>query len=238
MVGEGGRGKSVLCPHLARQLLARRAPGEPVPVVLALSGWDPRTVGLDDWIVERLGIDVAPRPARRGGAPPSGLASQAHAQLSGSTRRAASDGQIVAVLARAPSRSRIASSQLVVGAAPPARRVRLLVHEPTVARADRARTGDEVGDVTGSRRPPLPDATAGEPPTVHGVAPRPALAHPARQVRLLPDLCASTSGVQQSPGASPPRRTPSSVSHPEPDSHTLPGRCDGFTACATARAGV
>jgi hypothetical protein len=60
LVGDGGEGKTVLCLHLARHLLARRARGGPVPVVLALSGWDPEQVGLDDRVAERLPVDVAP----------------------------------------------------------------------------------------------------------------------------------------------------------------------------------
>jgi hypothetical protein len=59
-VGPAGQGKSVLCLHLARQLLDRRAPGGPVPVVLPLSGWDPARTSLDEWIERRLPVDVAP----------------------------------------------------------------------------------------------------------------------------------------------------------------------------------
>jgi hypothetical protein len=59
IVGDGGRGKSVLCLHLARRLQDRRPPGGPVPVVLALSGWDPTRDGLDEWLAARLPVDVA-----------------------------------------------------------------------------------------------------------------------------------------------------------------------------------
>jgi hypothetical protein len=60
VVGDGGMGKSVLCLHLARELLAARSPGGPIPIPLALSSWDPEALGLDDWLVRRLPIDVAP----------------------------------------------------------------------------------------------------------------------------------------------------------------------------------
>lgn len=59
MVGDGGLGKTVLCLHLARQLLGRRRSGDPVPIVLALSGWDPDAVALDDWVADRLPVDVS-----------------------------------------------------------------------------------------------------------------------------------------------------------------------------------
>jgi hypothetical protein len=70
----------VLCLHLARLLRERRAPGEPAPVLLSFSGWDPATVGLHEWIAARLPVDVAP-----------GLAEDA-----GDGRRATGDGRSVA----------------------------------------------------------------------------------------------------------------------------------------------
>ncbi len=80
VVGDAGSGKSVLCLHLARLLRERRAPGEPAPVLLSFSGWDPATVGLHEWIAARLPVDVAP-----------GLAEDA-----GDGRRATGDGRSVA----------------------------------------------------------------------------------------------------------------------------------------------
>ncbi|MFI1658133.1 NACHT domain-containing protein [Streptomyces sp. NPDC020472] len=41
ILGEAGAGKSVLVLHLAAGLLARRKPGDPVPVVFPVSSWDP-----------------------------------------------------------------------------------------------------------------------------------------------------------------------------------------------------
>lgn len=60
IVGPGGLGKTVLLLHLARQLLDRRAPGGPVPIVLSLATWNPHKTSLRDWLAERLPIDVAP----------------------------------------------------------------------------------------------------------------------------------------------------------------------------------
>ncbi|WP_405870202.1 NACHT domain-containing protein [Streptomyces zaomyceticus] len=41
ILGDAGAGKSVLVLHLAAGLLARRKPGDPVPVVFPVSSWDP-----------------------------------------------------------------------------------------------------------------------------------------------------------------------------------------------------
>ncbi|MGH3565407.1 MAG: NACHT domain-containing protein [Pseudonocardia sp.] len=60
VVGAGGQGKSVLCLHLARQLLERRTPGDPVPVLLSLSSWNPEVSSLEDWLCDRLPVDVSP----------------------------------------------------------------------------------------------------------------------------------------------------------------------------------
>ncbi|WP_435971542.1 NACHT domain-containing protein [Streptomyces sp. Qhu_M48] len=42
VLGDAGAGKSVLVLHLAARLLAGRGEGDPVPVVLPISSWDPR----------------------------------------------------------------------------------------------------------------------------------------------------------------------------------------------------
>ncbi|WP_405860847.1 NACHT domain-containing protein [Streptomyces sp. NBC_00090] len=42
ILGEAGAGKSVLVLHLANGLLTRRSDGDPVPVVIPISSWDPR----------------------------------------------------------------------------------------------------------------------------------------------------------------------------------------------------
>lgn len=53
VVGEPGAGKSMLVLHLTLQLLARRDPTDPVPVLLPIAGWLPAQP-LDDWIAARL----------------------------------------------------------------------------------------------------------------------------------------------------------------------------------------
>ncbi|MFI1035944.1 NACHT and WD40 repeat domain-containing protein [Streptomyces sp. NPDC020951] len=53
-IGEPGSGKTVLAILLTLGLLGRRSAGEPVPVLLAASSWDPISESLDDWIVRTL----------------------------------------------------------------------------------------------------------------------------------------------------------------------------------------
>ncbi|MEV0900805.1 hypothetical protein [Actinoplanes sp. NPDC049802] len=55
VLGEPGAGKSMLVLNLALQLLARRGPREPVPVVLSAAGWNP-VPGLDDWVAEQIAM--------------------------------------------------------------------------------------------------------------------------------------------------------------------------------------
>ncbi|MBO1331839.1 hypothetical protein [Streptomyces sp. VRA16 Mangrove soil] len=57
VLGGPGSGKSVLALRFTLELLAVRAPGEPVPVIFPLAGWDPGRVGLRAWLVERLVAD-------------------------------------------------------------------------------------------------------------------------------------------------------------------------------------
>ncbi len=54
ILGEPGAGKTVLAAMLTLGLLAERAPGAPVPVLLQVSGWDPVSVSLNDWMVTTL----------------------------------------------------------------------------------------------------------------------------------------------------------------------------------------
>ncbi|MFH8466428.1 NACHT and WD40 repeat domain-containing protein [Streptomyces sp. NPDC017991] len=53
-IGEPGAGKTVLAILLTLGLLGRRSAGEPVPVLLSASSWDPICESLDDWIVRTL----------------------------------------------------------------------------------------------------------------------------------------------------------------------------------------
>lgn len=64
VIGRGGAGKSSLAIRLVADLMERRQPGEPVPVLLALSGWDPQH-RLPTWIADRL-TEIAPTLAERG----------------------------------------------------------------------------------------------------------------------------------------------------------------------------
>ncbi|GAA1287713.1 hypothetical protein [Saccharothrix xinjiangensis] len=57
VLGGPGAGKSATALLLTLDLLARRRPGEPVPVLLSPSSWDPRGEHLEDWIIRRLESD-------------------------------------------------------------------------------------------------------------------------------------------------------------------------------------
>ncbi|WP_431784096.1 NACHT domain-containing protein [Streptomyces chumphonensis] len=57
ITGAPGGGKTVLALELMLRLLGDRQPGEPVPVRLSLSGFDPVTQSLERWIAERLARD-------------------------------------------------------------------------------------------------------------------------------------------------------------------------------------
>lgn len=79
VLGEPGAGKSVLLVRLVLDLLARRSPGDPVPLLLPLAGWNPAD-GLNDWIERRLILehDALSRPVGT-----LGVGSQASALISG-----------------------------------------------------------------------------------------------------------------------------------------------------------
>ncbi len=76
VLGEPGAGKTMLLVRLLLDLLARRDPGGPVPVLLPLAAWNPDEQGLHAWIAERLIIDHpgACRPRRRRWQPGAGAA--------------------------------------------------------------------------------------------------------------------------------------------------------------------
>jgi hypothetical protein len=57
VLGEPGAGKTVLAMLLVLKLLERREPGQPVPVLLGLSSWDPTQEVLHAWLARRLGED-------------------------------------------------------------------------------------------------------------------------------------------------------------------------------------
>lgn len=65
ILGEAGMGKTTLAVLMLRELLERAEPGDPVPVLLSLPGWDPRAESLSEWLVRRLAEDY---PALRAAA--------------------------------------------------------------------------------------------------------------------------------------------------------------------------
>ncbi|MFG3409297.1 helix-turn-helix domain-containing protein [Streptomyces sp. NPDC048142] len=64
ILGRAGSGKSVLAVRFALDLLAARAPADPVPVIVSLGSWDPATTTVRDLLVGRLLRDH-PHLARR-----------------------------------------------------------------------------------------------------------------------------------------------------------------------------
>ena len=68
MVGQPGAGKTVFTLRFTLDLLARREPGDPVPVIFGLHTWDPLEQSLQDWMAARLTADYpALRNASRSG---------------------------------------------------------------------------------------------------------------------------------------------------------------------------
>lgn len=57
VLGEPGSGKTMLMVRLVLDLLARRKSGEPVPVLVPITSWDPKKDDLHTWLEERLSID-------------------------------------------------------------------------------------------------------------------------------------------------------------------------------------
>lgn len=57
VLGEPGAGKTILAMLLTLELLARRRPSDPVPVLLSVSSWNPTTEHLHAWIARRLDQD-------------------------------------------------------------------------------------------------------------------------------------------------------------------------------------
>jgi hypothetical protein len=57
VLGEPGAGKTILAMLLTLDLLARRRPDDPVPVLLSVSSWNPTAEHLHAWIARRLDQD-------------------------------------------------------------------------------------------------------------------------------------------------------------------------------------
>jgi predicted NACHT family NTPase len=57
VLGEPGAGKTMLMVRLVLDLLARRAEGDPVPVLAPVASWNHAEQHLRDWLSERLLID-------------------------------------------------------------------------------------------------------------------------------------------------------------------------------------
>ncbi|GIF22648.1 hypothetical protein BJ973_002969 [Actinoplanes tereljensis] len=63
VAGEAGAGKTVLAVELIMMLLEARADGDPVPVRLSASSWDPGTVQMPQWLAAHL-VQVYRLPPR------------------------------------------------------------------------------------------------------------------------------------------------------------------------------
>ncbi len=63
LLGEPGSGKTVLLARLVLELLARRATGDPVPVIVSAATWDPVTQDLHSWLADQLAASFADRIA-------------------------------------------------------------------------------------------------------------------------------------------------------------------------------
>ena len=72
VLGEPGAGKTILMVRLVLDLLRRRQPGGPVPVLASLSSWDAREQDLLEWLTRQLLITypaLAPPPGPGGREP-------------------------------------------------------------------------------------------------------------------------------------------------------------------------
>ena len=57
VLGDPGAGKTMLLIRLLLELVARRRPGDPVPVLIQLAGWDPVDHDLWTWLEAWLTLD-------------------------------------------------------------------------------------------------------------------------------------------------------------------------------------
>lgn len=54
VLGKAGAGKTNLAVRLVLDLLAARAPGDPIPVIFSLGSWDPTVTSLRTWMADQL----------------------------------------------------------------------------------------------------------------------------------------------------------------------------------------
>jgi GTPase SAR1 family protein len=66
VLGEPGSGKTMLMVRLVLDLLARRSPADPVPVLASAASWNPSDKAMSEWLAEQLIID---HPGLAGAAP-------------------------------------------------------------------------------------------------------------------------------------------------------------------------
>ncbi|MER7211917.1 NACHT domain-containing protein [Streptosporangium sp. NPDC000239] len=79
ITGGPGSGKTTLAVRLLLELLDSAAPGEPVPVLVTLTGWDPaERPRLHDWLAVRLARDYPALTSAFGGGVTGALAGQGH----------------------------------------------------------------------------------------------------------------------------------------------------------------
>lgn len=67
LLGEPGAGKTMLMVRLVLDLLVRRTPGGPGPLLASLASWNPELQDLHAWLAAQLTID---HPGLAGAAPP------------------------------------------------------------------------------------------------------------------------------------------------------------------------
>jgi predicted NACHT family NTPase len=64
VLGEPGYGKSMLMLRLVLDLVRRRKPGDPVPVFVPMTSWDPENDDLEGWLEKQLTSDYPGLDAR------------------------------------------------------------------------------------------------------------------------------------------------------------------------------
>jgi NACHT domain len=59
VLGKSGSGKTMLMLRTVLELIKYRSPGDPVPVVVSMSSWNPKDDSLREWLEKRLPVDYA-----------------------------------------------------------------------------------------------------------------------------------------------------------------------------------